>query len=120
MSNTSKSTRKTGDPRLANLRPRPLWKPGETGNPRGGSAKARFRRKFREYIKDMDVQAVYDTLIKQAKRGKDYRFIAEVLDRVEGKVLVKQEVELHTIQNKACEEAYLRRLQKLKHGARRK
>ena len=70
-------------------------KKGETRNPKGFSKKARELFKFRQWIKETcpnDPVAVFKRLSDLAKNSRDFRYLQEYLDRVEGKVPNKNEI----------------------------
>ena len=85
MSDTEKQRRNTDG-----LRP---WKPGESGNPggrpKGTSITARLR-KLVEKNEGEVADALCKAIVKAGLKG-DYRFVKEILDRLDGPV--KQQIE---------------------------
>lgn len=85
--------RKRGGNNNQNLRP-PIKK-GEVRNPKGFSAKGRARMDFKRWIEETCPDApaeVYEVLYNGAKRGRDFRYVSEFLDRYQGKVPAKNEI----------------------------
>jgi hypothetical protein len=67
---------------LANLRP---WKPGESGNPKGGSARHDLASQLARAIFENNPQLVYEAFLKAIAKGNAYAF--QVLaDRAYGKL----------------------------------
>jgi hypothetical protein len=66
-----------------------LFKPGVSGNPSGRPSSKRLTARLREALDKNDgevIKALVNVICQRALRG-DYRFVKEILDRVEGKVL---------------------------------
>lgn len=86
---------KSIDPRAKNLRKDRQWKPGQSGNPKGGSKKQHFAKTFHEWVEKTCPESpaeVFQVLSEGAKRGRDFRFVAEYLDRYQGKTPNKTEM----------------------------
>lgn len=69
---------------------RPPWGPGESGNPRGSSRKARQTADFKRLLRELDeagegVRAISRMWLREILAG-NYAFFREYLDRVEGKL----------------------------------
>jgi hypothetical protein len=71
------------------------FKPGETGNPRGGSAKQRMTCALLQAMskKDGIDEALANVVLSRGLKG-DIRFIELIFDRIDGKILEKAEVNL--------------------------
>ena len=72
--------------RMRNLIP---IKPGEKRNPKGGSKKQREMLEFRSWIKENcpnHPKSIFKVLCDGAKKGRDFRYVQEYLDRYQGKV----------------------------------
>jgi len=72
------------DPRRRNLRPRPPWPPGESGNPQGSSRKQRLTAALNKALDEANVEAFVQAGLKLALEG-DFRFWSYIFDRVDGK-----------------------------------
>jgi len=93
MANSDSNTEKNTEPRSPNLAP--MWRPGQSGNPGGRPKGASLTNRLRKALDANDGQlaeVVVKVLLREAAKGK-YQHLREVLDRVEGKVV--QRVELN-------------------------
>ncbi len=90
------------DPRFAGLRPQ-LWKPGESGNPNGRPSKAvSVTHYLHEVLAETNAEGkTHAELLARAmlKGGlkPDTNMAREILDRVEGRVPSKIELEAHIL-----------------------
>ena len=65
-----------------------LFKPGVSGNPKGPPSMKKFTHKLREVLEKNDgemLKAMVNVACQRALRG-DFRYFKEIIDRVEGKV----------------------------------
>jgi hypothetical protein len=72
-----------------------LFKPGVSGNPAGRPSMRKFTTQLREALDKNDgamIKALINVICQRALRG-DYRFVKEILERVEGKVSDRLEIE---------------------------
>lgn len=82
----------------ANNRPDPpeehRFKPGQSGNPKGRPKGTSITARLRKVVEEDDAGKVADALVKSAidaaKTG-DFRFWKEIVDRLDGPIVVKQE-----------------------------
>lgn len=94
--NTSDTVKNTGrNSGIENLKP---WKPGQSGNPNGrppkGQALTDLMREMMEENPNIK-KAIMAKLMEGAAKG-DIAFIREVLDRIEGKPIQKNENKIVT------------------------
>jgi len=79
-------------PNIENLRP---FKPGQSGNPKGRPKGSGITDRLKKLLEKEDgkiADALAQSIISAALRG-DYRFVKEILDRVEGKVTDKLDID---------------------------
>ena len=65
-----------------------LFKPGQSGNPKGPTSMKQFTAKLRDVLEKNDgemVQALVNVACQRALRG-DFRYFKEIVERIEGKV----------------------------------
>jgi len=79
------------NPRRENLKP---FKPGQSGNPKGGPKKIPNLDKLLSDIPESDYEAIIQKLVEKAKKG-DIRASEVVLDRAYGKA--KESVEISDV-----------------------
>jgi phage gp16-like protein len=80
-------------PKTAHLK-KHMWKPGQSGNPGGRPKGASLTNRLRKALDANDGQlaeVVVKVLLREAAKGK-YQHLREVLDRVDGKVVQKVEL----------------------------
>lgn len=93
MANTDSNREKNTETRNPNLAP--MWKPGQSGNPGGRPKGSSLTKRLRQALDANDgklAEIVVKVLLREAAKGK-YQHLREVLDRVDGKVV--QRVELN-------------------------
>jgi hypothetical protein len=74
---------------------RPPWEKGQSGNPKGRPKGRGVTDRLKELLNEDDGKisdALAKSIIKAALKG-DYRFVREILDRVEGKVTDKLDID---------------------------
>jgi len=92
MADTDSNTEKNKEPRSPNLAP--MWKPGQSGNPGGRPRGSSLTKRLRQALDANDgklAEVVVKVLLREAAKGK-YQHLREILDRVEGKVVQKVEL----------------------------